>query len=409
MRETPQISCCPTPSPASPAAGNRIDAPTNLAAPTPGISSVTLSWDAVTGATGYFIDVSELADFSTFINGLQNLAVGATTKALIDLRAGTAQYWRVRATDGVSTSTSASSSFTTAVGTANGPGGSHNALVWLKREDIPASITAAATNQQFTFDAGEPGFEEGDVVYVGKMGLSAWSAWAIDPSHPLTEGVHYSVDGWAGLFHILDYGAFEGDGWTLLFNHQDFVRWPDTITSGKGYAIGDQVGTPTAATKMALLHPPQSLHLPAIVTGRFFVVACMFTYSKTTPESDPQVLLGCASGYPWYGGPIEGTDADSMFDGYFSAADVRNGLAWQTSDAGILGSALLRYPGSITGINYYLQPLSAQQCDRLGNDRDAYYGQMEIYEVAVLEAAPSDADFNLIRSYFNTKFPNSPP
>ena len=62
-------------------------------------SSFTANWTAVTGVTGYRLDVSMAADFSTFVSGYQNLYVaGAATNSysVTGLSQGTTYYYRVR-------------------------------------------------------------------------------------------------------------------------------------------------------------------------------------------------------------------------------------------------------------------------------------------------------------------------
>jgi hypothetical protein len=54
-------------------------------------------WGTVAGATNYFIDVSNQADFSTFVNIFDNWNVGSTNSYLISATPGGTYYYRVRA------------------------------------------------------------------------------------------------------------------------------------------------------------------------------------------------------------------------------------------------------------------------------------------------------------------------
>lgn len=77
---------------------NTID-PTSNAATDILETSFTANWTAVTGAQGYYLDVSTLSDFSSFVTGFENLDVGNVTtySVAINLTSGTDYYYRVRA------------------------------------------------------------------------------------------------------------------------------------------------------------------------------------------------------------------------------------------------------------------------------------------------------------------------
>jgi uncharacterized protein (TIGR02145 family) len=65
----------------------------------------TANWDAVTGATGYYLDVSTDSQFDTYVTGYQNLDVNIRLSEVITgLSAGINYYYRVRAYDNVQTS-----------------------------------------------------------------------------------------------------------------------------------------------------------------------------------------------------------------------------------------------------------------------------------------------------------------
>jgi hypothetical protein len=72
--------------------------PTALAATAVGSSGFTASWTAALLATGYRLDVSTDADFSTFVTGYQDLNVGdVQTYVVSSLDPVTTYYYRVRA------------------------------------------------------------------------------------------------------------------------------------------------------------------------------------------------------------------------------------------------------------------------------------------------------------------------
>jgi hypothetical protein len=69
-------------------------------------TSFQANWNASTGATGYRLDVSQAADFSSFISGYENCSVSGTSQTVSNLSAGYEYYYRVRAVNGAGTSAS---------------------------------------------------------------------------------------------------------------------------------------------------------------------------------------------------------------------------------------------------------------------------------------------------------------
>ena len=68
-------------------------------------SSFLASWDSVSGAAGYRLDVSISSSFSSYVSGYQDLDVGSATNRIVSgLRPGTIYYYRVRAYNSLGTS-----------------------------------------------------------------------------------------------------------------------------------------------------------------------------------------------------------------------------------------------------------------------------------------------------------------
>ena len=73
-------------------------APTATAASGETASGFNANWSAATGATNYFLDVATDSDFTSFVDGYNNLPVGnVTTYAADGLAPGTTYYYRLRA------------------------------------------------------------------------------------------------------------------------------------------------------------------------------------------------------------------------------------------------------------------------------------------------------------------------
>lgn len=95
-------------------------------------TSFTANWSAVTGSTGYFIDVST-DNFSTFVPNFNNLAVGATSVSVTGLTGGTTYQYQIRA------------------GNATGPSANSATIIVLTVPAAPTVISPTAiTDQSFT-------------------------------------------------------------------------------------------------------------------------------------------------------------------------------------------------------------------------------------------------------------------
>jgi Secretion system C-terminal sorting domain/Receptor L domain len=84
---------------------NALTAPVALAAISITNSGFTANWQASSGATKYFLDVSTSSTFTTFVTGFNNLDAGnVLTRSVTGLNANTTYYFRVRANNTSGTS-----------------------------------------------------------------------------------------------------------------------------------------------------------------------------------------------------------------------------------------------------------------------------------------------------------------
>jgi len=85
----------PTPSPTPPLLPPTATSATNVTS-----SGFTANWTAVSGATGYFLDVSTQSDFSRYIGGYRKRDVGNVRRwSVTGLRQNKTYYYRLRAYD----------------------------------------------------------------------------------------------------------------------------------------------------------------------------------------------------------------------------------------------------------------------------------------------------------------------
>jgi subtilisin-like proprotein convertase family protein len=165
--------------PAAPAAS----AATNLSC-----SGFSANWAASSNATGYFLDVSTVSNFATFVAGYNNLSLGnVTTASVTGLSASTTYYYRVRASN--TCGTSASSSTITALTTPPTPSapvaldGSNPACTsfsanWSASSNATAySLDVSTVNTFATFVTGFSNLNVGNVTTYSVTGLTAGTTY----------------------------------------------------------------------------------------------------------------------------------------------------------------------------------------------------------------------------------------
>lgn len=104
--------------------------PTATAASAIGNTGFTANWNAVGGATTYYLDVSTVSNFASFVTGYSNKNVGnVTSSAVTGLNCTTTYYYRLRA------------------GNACGSGANSNTINLTTTGTLPAApVATAATN-----------------------------------------------------------------------------------------------------------------------------------------------------------------------------------------------------------------------------------------------------------------------
>ena len=125
---------------------------TNCVAPTvnsaTGItsSSFTANWSTVTGAQKYYLDVSTSSGFGSFVSGYNNKDVGNTTSYNVSgLSVGTTYYYRVRAENSASVSSTNSNTISVGISRLNQTI-TFNSLPAKTYGDSPFALTATASS-----------------------------------------------------------------------------------------------------------------------------------------------------------------------------------------------------------------------------------------------------------------------
>jgi hypothetical protein len=164
-------------------------APVATAATAQAQTGFTANWTTVSGATGYFLDVSTNSGFSSFVSGYNNLSVGSVlTYNVTGLTCGTTYYYRVRA--GNSCGTSVSSNSITAVTAACG-------------------CTTNLDQQQTAYQGGESARN--------LPGYSVWQSFTAGHTGMLVQIDHGYFNAMTGTATLKIYSG-SGTGGTLLYS-----------------------------------------------------------------------------------------------------------------------------------------------------------------------------------------------
>src|SRR5206468_2849029 len=121
---------------------------------------LTANWNAVTGATNYYLDVSTSSVFAALLTGYNNLSVTGISQVVTALSAGTTYYYRVRLAN-ASGSSNSSGTITTLTVPANPIASAATAVsstsftaVWAASTSATGYLLDVSTDNFSTFISG---------------------------------------------------------------------------------------------------------------------------------------------------------------------------------------------------------------------------------------------------------------
>ena len=257
----------------------------------------TASWDAVTGAAGYYLDVSTSSSFTSFVTGYNNLQVSGTSQSITGLNPNIQYYFRVRAYAGCTTANSTVKNTTTL------------SYLTLTASDLAFGnvCTNASSTGNFTF--------EGNNITGATLNVGGQSGFA----YSLTEEGTY-----ASTLSIEDYNGEE----TIVY-----VKFSPQTVQTYNVNIG-LVGQ--AATQYA------SATLTVPVTGAGIFTPAVATASTATDITMTTVTLP--------GQSVDGNCSTTISYGveYSTTNNFTNGSGMQVAATNIDGTG--NYNVSITGL-----------------------------------------------------------
>ncbi len=163
-------------------------APTATSATSLDALGFTANWNAAGGATGYRLDLSNTADFSSYLPGYQDFAVGTATSLAVTVSVAEPLYYRVRAVNAYGTSASS------------------NTIT------VPLGIYQFSVAEPSQLTPQDPAWETDYLERVSAM-VNAKAAWTINSGNGDTDSGKYS---WSPLL---------AEMWKDRANNTDLNTW----------------------------------------------------------------------------------------------------------------------------------------------------------------------------------------
>ena len=318
------------------------DAPVSAAGTNAACTSISANWAASANATAYFLDVSTVNTFATFVTGFSNLNVGnVTTRSITGLTAGTTYFYRVRANNSCGTSAnSAVITYATLPATPAAPvasAGTNAACTsistnWAASANATTYFLDVSTNGSFSpLVSGYSNLDVGNVSTYSVTGLTAGTtyfyrirannscgtssnsttiSYATLPATPAQPGVitgtaaqcpalssqTYSI---AAVTNASTYNWTVPTGWTITAGAGTTSITVSTGLTGENGNIGvtaqNSCGTSIARTLAVTVNPPVPVQPGSItgtsaqcpgLTGQIYSIAAVpnaTTYTWTVP------------------------------------------------------------------------------------------------------------------------------
>ncbi len=142
-----------------------IASPVAIAGSSATTTSIVANWNSVSGATGYFLDVSTSNTFASFVAGYNNLSVGnVTTYSVTGLTIGTTYYYRIRATNSCGTSVSSNTIAYATLSSSYCTSTSTSSTAYLSNFDTTGGLTNISNNSSGYSASGYGNFTATQIV-----------------------------------------------------------------------------------------------------------------------------------------------------------------------------------------------------------------------------------------------------
>lgn len=215
-------------------------------------SQITANWNAMVGATSYFLDVSNNASFSSFVSGYNGLNVGnVTSYTVTGLVANTTYYYRLRAnyTCGLS-----SNSSTITYATIGPVAPVATAATSITCSDFTANWSASPDAISYTIDVATASTFAAGTIIAGYSGLNVGNVTSFTVSGISASPLYYRIRTVAACGNS-------------SYSNSITVNTPSTTWNGSTWSNG----TPTLATTVIINGNYDTTSLPSFDACRVTV------------------------------------------------------------------------------------------------------------------------------------------